>query len=137
MSIKDGLRQFLVGDGGVNALVGERVGQKAAQGWPKPYVTFRVVGTSYRRHLRGSTGLRQTTIRISCVGRSWDEAQSVAAAVYAAIGEDGVSKVEWDDQAVSIAHWEDRGDEFAGPQHGDEAGIPQESLNLVVWHGPA
>lgn len=137
MSIKEGLRQFLVSDGGVNALVGGRVGSKAAQGWPKPYLTLRVVATSYRRHLRGSTGMRQTTVRILCVGRSWEEAQSVATAVYDAVGEDGVSKVEWSDEAVSLASWEDRGDDFAGPQHGDETGIPIEALNLVIWHGPA
>lgn len=137
MSLKDGLRSYLVADAGLLALVGQRIAQQADQTWAnQPYVTFRRIASSPRRHLRGAS-LTQTFFEIRCVGRTWDEAQRIADAVFETIGRDGRGNLEWGDQRVNLARWDDRSDDFTDPPAGDQKGIPQETLTLIVWHSPA
>lgn len=137
MSLKGGLRSFLVADAGVAGQVGERIGQRAAQGWQgKAYVTFRQIAEAPRRHLRGATST-ETFLELRCTGGTPEEAEAVAAAVHAAIGRDGLGGVAWDETFIELARWDNRTDDDTEPLAGEERGIFQVSLTLVVWHRPA
>ena len=135
MSVKTGLRAFLVAQPSITALVSQRIGQQGNQGWDKPYVTFRQVAENPHRHLRGET-LKETFLQISCYGRTQVEAAAVADAVRNSIGE-GQRALTWDDTYVDFARWEDRSDDWVDPAAGEGATIPNESLTLIVWHRPA
>ncbi len=135
MSVKTGLRAFLAAVPEITALVRERIGQQANQGWQRPYVTFRQVAENPHRHLRGVT-LKETFFQLACFGATQVEAAAVAEAVYGAIGE-GKKALTWGDTYVDFARWEDRADDWTDPQAGEGESLPQETLTLIVWHRPA
>jgi len=133
--IEKGLYALLAGTSAVTAIVGTRIYPgKAAQNAGQRYVVYRRSFTEHRRNLRGSGSLKRATITVESFGANYNDAKTLAQAVYNAIGENGTSGVTWGGHAVRIARWEDETDEVIPPQMGDDAGVFSVLLDLVVWY---
>jgi hypothetical protein len=86
MSFQSTLRDFLLGDAALAALVGDRIYPTVLEdGAELPAIVyFRVGGRTEHKPVVASAGTtRNFTVQIQAIGRDYDEADSVEEAVYA------------------------------------------------------
>lgn len=134
MSIETGLRDYLVADSGVTAIVGTKVyPQEAADDVAEPYVTYRLADSDEPRYLNGTVRYRKFTYEVTCYTKVYDDATALAEAVRAAIGGTGGANsvsTTLDGNAV-IMFWEDTPRRRSGTSALDNP-RSQVAMNLTI-----
>lgn len=79
------LHELLASNVDVAAIVGDRIYPAPAEGIQTPLVTYEVLGAEDTFTRSGYTGLYERRVVLNCVGRTYDDAPALAAAVKAAL----------------------------------------------------
>lgn len=87
MSIESGLRDYLLANADVEALIGNQVyPEEAPDGAEEPYVVYSLFEVDEPRFLNGTRRYSKTTYEVQCADIDYNAALTLAAAVKKAIG---------------------------------------------------
>lgn len=87
MSVETGLRDYLIADTGISAIIGAKVyPQEAADDVAEPYVTYTLADSDEPRFLSGTVRYRKFTYTITVYTLVYDDATTLAEAVRSSIG---------------------------------------------------
>lgn len=108
MNIEIGLRQYILANPGVVALIGDKFDpHEAAQDQKEPFVVYKLDGADEPRFLDGRTRFQKFLYELECCDVSYDAAVSLADTVKAAVGGGTASVSTTLDGTAVIMFWHD------------------------------
>lgn len=136
MTIRDALRQELVDNAAVTALVGSRIRPGIARtADAMPFITYSKENNSHIRHQGASSGRAEARFLIECYDKTAKKADALADTVRLALDTFNGTLGSGDNTALGVRIWLETDNEgFEEPDSGTEVKQFFVSMDFSVWY---